>query len=398
MGLGSVGFKIGLASGFMNRREKIAEEQKEETEDFRDATKAAKLKANAILRVEKERDADEYKLGKGVLQQPELAPLLKDIELSDHMIQMVGRDWGILKASGASIKSTAIALRSKIVDKTIQLDKIAQKTNVELERQKNQAESEKEDSSGNFISTLARSFSGSAKGEASRDLIRKGITPDQQEVMDRGNTYRERKTSLGLSPKKMLTSAEKNRMEKSVVAAIAAGDGNAKFNDMGELRPDSVKNSTNQRIQIATALITANKNQYGAGDGGDIIQALQDLEESGYQLDNTSTAIILTDIRRRGATNVMDELLNNEHPTQKKEQAKNTGADSIEETQEEDSNKLKQSIEEQAKNIRDKGTRIGRAKKGKEIGELSQVWKVDGRNYKITSKNSKAIKTEEVEG
>jgi hypothetical protein len=186
-------------------------------------------------------------------------------------------------------------------------------------------------------------------------------------------------------------------MEKNVVAAIAAGDGDAKFNDMGELRPDSVKTSTNQRIQIATALITANKNQYGAGDEGDIVQALQDLEESGYQLDNTSTAIILTDIRRRGATNVMDELLNNEHPTQKKEQANNTGADSIKETQEEDPNKLTQAIE-QAANIRDKGTQKAKATKDKETGEFSDVWEMDGRNYKITYKNNKAIKVDVVEG
>ena len=37
----SAGLKIGMASGFMARREKIEEQAKEDVEDFRDATKAS---------------------------------------------------------------------------------------------------------------------------------------------------------------------------------------------------------------------------------------------------------------------------------------------------------------------------------------------------------------------
>ena len=118
----STGMKIGIASGFMARREKIAEDQKEQTADFRKATEAAKKTANQILRVESERDAAEMVEGKGILQHEVLAPILKGKNISDDMIRKVGRDAQILKKSGSSVKAIALALQKNIVNETIKLE------------------------------------------------------------------------------------------------------------------------------------------------------------------------------------------------------------------------------------------------------------------------------------
>ena len=109
----STGMKIGIASGFMARREKIAEDQKEQTADFRKATEAAKKTANQILRVESERDAAEMVEGNGILQHEVLAPILKGKNISDDMIRKVGIEAQALKKAGSSVKAIALSLQKK---------------------------------------------------------------------------------------------------------------------------------------------------------------------------------------------------------------------------------------------------------------------------------------------
>jgi len=316
----STGMKIGMASGFMARREKIEEQEQEQTEDFRDATKAAKKQADAILRVEKERDAEEYSMGQSVLQHEVLAPMLKDKQLSSEMIQKVGRELKVHKKGGASLKSVAIALKKKIADESIKLEEMKQKEQGDAQRQEAEVEKSKNtprDFASNAASALAQAFSGSARGEAARDLIRQGITSEQQEVMDRNNTYKERRASLGLTPEKTLTLAEQKAMKKNINAQIAGGDADAKFTINNEFVFGSGSKTTNQRIQIANALIDAKENQYAPEDVPEILQSIQNLEESGYEFNKENTSEILSDVRTRGAKNVMAELLNNEHATQK---------------------------------------------------------------------------------
>ena len=392
----STGMKIGIASGFMARREKIAEDQKEQTADFRKATEAAKKTANQILRVESERDAAEMVEGKGILQHEVLAPILKGKNISDDMIRKVGRDAQILKKSGSSVKAIALAFQKNIVNETIKLEETQAKEQRDEQLQQALVNKAKENNTSNKVATaLAQAFSGSARGEAARDLIRQGISSDQQEVMDRNNTYKERKASLGLIPEKTLTLTEQKAMLKMAVGQIVGGDTKAQYRDDGSYEQGTGTEATTQKIQISAALINADKNQYQVEDVPKILQSLQDLEESGYDL-NKNTSDILKDVRRRGATNVMAELLNNEHPTQKTKDPVNTGTGTVNKNEKtEDSDKLTQ-LADQAKNIRENGKKKAKARKGEEPGELFEVWEMDGRNYRITSKNSKVIKVDPI--
>ena len=122
MAILSIGKQIGIDSGFMARREKIAEDQKEETKDFRKATDASIKTANQILRVESERDAAEIVEGKGILQHEVLAPILKGKNISDDMIRKVGIEAQALKKAGSSVKSIALALQKQIANETIKLE------------------------------------------------------------------------------------------------------------------------------------------------------------------------------------------------------------------------------------------------------------------------------------
>tara|TARA_R110002110_G_scaffold395874_1_gene610571 strand:+ start:2359 stop:3549 length:1191 start_codon:yes stop_codon:yes gene_type:complete len=393
----STGMKIGIASGFMARREKIAEDQKEETKDFGKATDASIKTANQILRVESERDAAEIVEGKGILQHEVLAPILKGKNISDDMIRKVGIEAQALKKAGSSVKSIALALQKRIANETIKLEETQAKEQRDEQLQQALVNNAKENNTSNKVATaLAQAFSGSARGEAARDLIRQRITPDQQEVMDRGNTYKERKPSLGLSPKKMLTLTEQKAMRKMAIEQIAGGDTEVDYNQDGTVKPGTGSEATTQKIQISAALINADKNQYQVEDVPKILQSLQDLEESGYDLNKSNTSNILKDVRRRGATNVMAELLNNEHATQKSKKPVSPVAGTVNKNEKtEDSDKLTQ-LADQAKNIRENGKKKAKAIKGEEPGELSEVWEMDGRNYRITSKNSKVIKVDPI--
>ena len=391
----STGMKIGMASGFMARREKIEEQEQEQTEDFRDATKAAKKQADAILRVEKERDAEEYSMGQSVLQHEVLAPMLKDKQLSSEMIQKVGRELKVHKKGGASLKSVAIALKKKIADESIKLEEMKQKEQGDAQRQEAEVEKSKNtprDFAYNAASALAQAFSGSARGEAARDLIRQGITPEQQEVMDRDNTYKERRASLGLTPEKTLTLAEQKAMKKNIAEQIAGGDADAKYNPITrEYVFGSGSKTTNQRIQLASALIDAKENQYAPEDVPEILQSIQNLEESGYEFNKENTSEILSDIRTRGAKNVMAELLNNEHATQKAKAPDDTGAGKLEETSDTKKDKTEET-ENLAVNLNETGKKITSPKRISS-GEYTIVIEDDkGDKYRVTYKNSKPTK------
>ena len=388
----STGMKIGMASGFMARREKIEEQEKEQTDDFRDATKAAKKQADAILRVEKERDAEEYSMGQSVLQHEVLAPMLKNKKLSSEMIQKVGRELKMHKKGGASLKSVAIALKKKIADESIRLEEIKQKEQGDAQRQKAEVEKSKNtprDFASNAASALAQAFSGSARGEAARDLIRQGITPEQQEVMDRDNTYKERRASLGLTPEKTLTLAEQKAMKKNIAAQIAGGDADAKFTISNDYVFGSGSKTTNQRIQIANALIDAKENQYAPEDVPEILQSIQNLEESGYEFNKENTSEILSDVRTRGAKNVMAELLNNEHATQKAKAPDDTGAGKLEETSDTKKDKTEETtkdIEKFVSSFLSSGSRSNPIKdnKGKVIGYTREMRDSEGKKYIVT--------------
>jgi|13_taG_2_1085334.scaffolds.fasta_scaffold09190_2 hypothetical protein len=388
----STGMKIGMASGFMARREKIEEQEQEQTEDFRDATKAAKKQADAILRVEKERDAEEYSMGQSVLQHEVLAPMLKDKQLSSEMIQKVGRELKVHKKGGASLKSVAIALKKKIADESIKLEEMKQKEQGDAQRQEAEVEKSKNtprDFASNAASALAQAFSGSARGEAARDLIRQGITSEQQEVMDRNNTYKERRASLGLTPEKTLTLAEQKAMKKNINAQIAGGDADAKFTISNDYVFGSGSKTTNQRIQIANALIDAKESQYAPEDVPEILQSIQNLEESGYEFNKENTSEILSDVRTRGAKNVMAELLNNEHATQKAKAPDDTGAGKLEETSDTKKDKTEETtkdIEKFVSSLLSSGSRSNPIKdnKGKVIGYTREMRDSEGKKYIVT--------------
>ncbi len=388
----STGMKIGMASGFMARREKIEEQEQEQTEDFRDATKAAKKQADAILRVEKERDAEEYSMGQSVLQHEVLAPMLKDKQLSSEMIQKVGRELKVHKKGGASLKSVAIALKKKIADESIKLEEMKQKEQGDAQRQEAEVEKSKNtprDFASNAASALAQAFSGSARGEAARDLIRQGITPEQQEVMDRDNTYKERRASLGLTPEKTLTLAEQKAMKKNINAQIAGGDADAKFTINNDFVFGTGSKTTNQRIQIANALIDAKESQYAPEDVPEILQSIQNLEESGYEFNKENTSEILSDVRTRGAKNVMAELLNNEHATQKAKAPDDTGAGKLEETSDTKKDKTEETtkdIEKFVSSLLSSGSRSNPIKdnKGKVIGYTREMRDSEGKKYIVT--------------
>ena len=85
----STGMKIGMASGFMARREKIEEQEKEQTDDFREATKAAKKRAQGILAKQKATREEDILTGQGLIQSQEVAPLMKNLKVNDDLLAAV---------------------------------------------------------------------------------------------------------------------------------------------------------------------------------------------------------------------------------------------------------------------------------------------------------------------
>lgn len=313
MAILSIGKQIGIASGFMARREKIAEDQKEETKDFGKATDASIKTANQILRVESERDAAEMVEGKGILQHEVLAPILKGKNISDDMIRKVGIEAQALKKAGSSVKSIALALQKQIANETIKLEEAQAKEQRDEQLQQALVDKAKENNTSNKIATaLAQGLSGSARGEAARDLIRQRITPDQQEVMDRGNTYKERKPSLGLSPERKNTMSEMRSMNKTLIEANNLGDFNLAT---GEMKYKSDLADTKEDIgAIISALSRSYEEQYAPEEVGILSSQLTKIidKKGGEEFLSKNKADIIRSITEIGAKPTVESLLKGE--------------------------------------------------------------------------------------
>ena len=324
MAILSIGKQIGIASGFMARREKIAEDQKEETKDFGKATDASIKTANQILRVESERDAAEIVAGKGILQHEVLAPILKGKNISDDMIRKVGIEAQALKKAGSSVKSIALALQKQIANETIKLEETQAKEQRDEQLQQALVDKAKENNTSNKIATaLAQGLSGSARGEAARDLIRQRITPDQQEVMDRGNTYKERKPSLGLSPERKNTMSEMRSMNKTLIEANNLGDFNLAT---GEMKYKSDLADTKEDIgAIISALSRSYEEQYAPEEVGILSSQLTKIidKKGGEEFLSKNKADIIRSITEIGAKPTVESLLKGEILGQKEPKVDN---------------------------------------------------------------------------
>ena len=324
MAILSIGKQIGIASGFMARREKIAEDQKEETKDFGKATDASIKTANQILRVESERDAAEIVAGKGILQHEVLAPILKGKNISDDMIRKVGIEAQALKKAGSSVKSIALALQKQIANETIKLEETQAKEQRDEQLQQALVDKAKENNTSNKIATaLAQGLSGSARGEAARDLIRQRITPDQQEVMDRGNTYKERKPSLGLSPERKNTMSEMRSMNKTLIEANNLGDFNLATGEM-KYKSDLADNRKDIGA-IISALSRSYEEQYAPEEVGILSSQLTKIidKKGGEEFLSKNKADIIRSITEIGAKPTVESLLKGEILGQKEPKVDN---------------------------------------------------------------------------
>ena len=123
----STGMKIGMASGFMARREKIEEQEKEQTDDFREATKAAKKRAQGILAKQKATREEDILTGQGLIQSQEVAPLMKNLKVNDDLLAAIGLEQKVLERQGFTAKEIARDLSNKIVDIATRMDEQKQK-------------------------------------------------------------------------------------------------------------------------------------------------------------------------------------------------------------------------------------------------------------------------------
>ena len=320
----STGMKIGMGLGFMARKEKIAEDQKEETKDFGKAIDASIKTADKILRVESERDAAEIVEGKGILQHAVLAPILKGKNISDDMIRKVGIEAQALKKAGSSVKAIALSLQKRIANETIKLEETQAKEQRDEQLQQALVDKAKENNTSNKVATaLAEAFSGSARGEAARDLIRQRITPDQQEVMDRGNTYKERKPSLGLSPVRKNTASEMRSINKTLIEANNLGDFNLATGEM-KYKSDLADNRKDIGA-IISALSRSYEEQYAQEEVGILSSQLTKIidKEGGEEFLSKNKADIIRSITEFGAKPTVESLLKGEILGQKEPKVDN---------------------------------------------------------------------------
>jgi len=320
----STGMKIGIASGFMARKEKIAEDQKEETKDFGKATDASIKTANQILRVESERDAAEIVEGKGIIQHEVLAPLLKGKNISDDMIRKIGIEAQALKKAGSKVKDIALALKKSIANETVKLEEAQVKEQIDEQLQQALVDKAKENNTSNKIANaLAQGFSGSARGEAARDLIRQRITPEQQEVITRGNTYKERKPSLGLSPVRKNTASEMRSIEKTLIEANNLGD----FNLTSGVMTYKPKLADNRKDigAIISALSRSYEEQYAQEEVGILSSQLTKIidKKGGEEFLSKNKADIIRSITEIGAKPTVESLLKGEILGQKESEVEN---------------------------------------------------------------------------
>jgi len=251
--------------------------------------------------------------GKGILQHEVLAPILKGKNISDDMIRKVGIEAQALKKAGSSVKSIALALQKQIANETIKLEEAQAKEQRDEQLQQALVDKAKENNTSNKIATaLAQGLSGSARGEAARDLIRQRITPDQQEVMDRGNTYKERKPSLGLSPERKNTMSEMRSMNKTLIEANNLGDFNLAT---GEMKYKSDLADTKEDIgAIISALSRSYEEQYAPEEVGILSSQLTKIidKKGGEEFLSKNKADIIRSITEIGAKPTVESLLKGE--------------------------------------------------------------------------------------
>jgi hypothetical protein len=334
----STGMKIGMASGFMARREKIEEQEKEQTDDFREATKAAKKRAQGILAKQKATREEDILTGQGLIQSQEVAPLMKNLKVNDDLLAAIGLEQKVLERQGFTAKEIAKDLSNKIVDIATRMDEQKQKKLQDAQRQEAEVEKSK-NTPRNFANIVSEAFSGSARGEAARDLIKQSITPEEQKVIDSDFTTEERKASLGLTPERSMSASEKIKTIKFLSGEIA----------------EQEENPT-QKISVLEIIVNDDIDPYKSGTSNIILRDIKNIEEQGVEFNQENSKIIKEDILERGAKVVMDELKEGKHSLQSK---KITGSEKLSKGSKEDKTDKDLSIEGLTKQGKPRPTKDG---------------------------------------
>lgn len=301
----STGMKIGMASGFMARREKIEEQEKEQTDDFREATKAAKKRAQGILAKQKATREEDILTGQGLIQSQEVAPLMKNLKVSDDLLAAIGLEQKVLERQGFTAKEIAKDLSNKIVDIATRMDEQKQKKLQDAQRQEAEVEKSK-NTPRNFANIVSEAFSGSAKGEAARDLIKQSITPEEQKVIDSDFTTEERKASLGLTPERTISPIQRERKYKLESVRLA---------DSEKIKSENQNNA----IELLQVIITTPKESLTEEEMSNSSETIFQIQEKGIELNTENVQKLTADIAKRGVKPVLIEIMSMEHSLQTKE-------------------------------------------------------------------------------
>lgn len=301
----STGMKIGMASGFMARREKIEEQEKEQTDDFREATKAAKKRAQGILAKQKATREEDILTGQGLIQSQEVAPLMKNLKVSDDLLAAIGLEQKVLERQGFTAKEIAKDLSNKIVDIATRMDEQKQKKLQDAQRQEAEVEKSK-NTPRNFANIVSEAFSGSARGEAARDLIKQSITPEEQKVIDSDFTTEERKASLGLTPERTISPIQRERRYKLESARLA---------DSEKIKSENQNNA----IELLQVIITTPKESLTEEEMSNSSETIFQIQEKGIELNTENVQKLTADIAKRGVKPVLIEIMSMEHSLQTKE-------------------------------------------------------------------------------
>lgn len=301
----STGMKIGMASGFMARREKIEEQEKEQTDDFREATKAAKKRAQGILAKQKATREEDILTGQGLIQSQEVAPLMKNLKVNDDLLAAIGLEQKVLERQGFTAKEIAKDLSNKIVDIATRMDEQKQKKLQDAQRQEAEVEKSK-NTPRNFANIVSEAFSGSARGEAARDLIKQSITPEEQKVIDSDFTTEERKASLGLTPERTISPIQRERRYKLESARLA---------DSEKIKSENQNNA----IELLQVIITTPKESLTEEEMSNSSETIFQIQEKGIELNTENVQKLTADIAKRGVKPVLIEIMSMEHSLQTKE-------------------------------------------------------------------------------
>lgn len=301
----STGMKIGMASGFMARREKIEEQEKEQTDDFREATKAAKKRAQGILAKQKATREEDILTGQGLIQSQEVAPLMKNLKVSDDLLAAIGLEQKVLERQGFTAKEIAKDLSNKIVDIATRMDEQKQKKLQDAQRQEAEVEKSK-NTPRNFANIVSEAFSGSARGEAARDLIKQSITPEEQKVIDSDFTTEERKASLGLTPERTISPIQRERKYKLESVRLA---------DSEKIKSENQNNA----IDLLQVIITTPKESLTEEEMSNSSETIFQIQEKGIELNTENVQKLTADIAKRGVKPVLIEIMSMEHSLQTKE-------------------------------------------------------------------------------